>query len=61
MYAIQIVSQGMTPEQVESAPELLEQFNALLEKTGWAWQHVKVSYARIKALPSDIQETQLMM
>lgn len=61
MYAIQMVSQGTTPEQVEAAPELLEQFNTLLGKIGWTWQHVKDSYSRITMLPSDVQKAQLMM
>jgi hypothetical protein len=61
LYAIQMVSQGTTPEQVEAVPELLENFISLLEKTGWSWQHVKDSYSRIAMLPSDVQEIQLMM
>lgn len=61
MYAIQMVSQGTTPEQVEAMPELFAEFHALLERTGWTWRHVKDSYSRIKELPSDAQQTQLMM
>lgn len=61
MYALQMVSQGTTPEQVEAAPELLEAFLALLDKTGWTWWHVKESYSRITMLPKDVQEAQLMM
>lgn len=61
MYALQMVSQGTTPEQVEAVPQLTESFLDLLEKTGWTWQHVKDSYARIQMLPADVQQAQLEM
>jgi hypothetical protein len=61
LYAVQMVSQGTTPEQVESIPEMMESFASLLEKTGWTWQHVKDSYARLSLLPSDVQHSELMM
>jgi hypothetical protein len=61
LYAIQMVHQGTTIEQVEGCPEMLEQFHDLLGKTGWTWQHVKDSYSRIMMLPKDVQEAQLIM
>lgn len=61
LYAVQMVSQGMSPEQVEAAPELLEMFLALLDKTGWTWWHVKESHSRLTRLPDDVQQAELMM
>lgn len=49
LYAEQMVSQGQTLEQVEAVPKAMEMFLSLLGKTGWTWQHVKDSYARISA------------
>lgn len=61
MYAMQMVSQGTTVEQVEGNSELLGAFHELLSKTGWTWQHVKDSYSRINMLPDGVREAQLMM
>jgi len=51
LYALQMLDQGQTPEQVEAVPQLMESFVKLLGKTGWTWQHVKDSYERAKAAP----------
>lgn len=47
LYANQMVNQGQTAEQVEAVPQLMEMVHGLLSATGWKWQDVKDSMARI--------------
>jgi hypothetical protein len=46
---------------VEAVPELMEGFEALLGKTGWTWAHVRESYEKLKMLPEDVIQGELMM
>lgn len=48
LYAEQMTEHGQTIDQVEGVPHLMEMFIGLLAKTGWTWQDVKDSYARMK-------------
>ena len=59
MYAIQMVRQGQTVEQVEAVPQLMQMFSDLLAKTGWSWQQVKDSYQRVMALSSEAREREV--
>jgi hypothetical protein len=60
LYAMQMVSRGHTPDQVEAVPHLFDIFHAVLERGGWTWEHVKESYSRIQSLPKDVQEIELL-
>lgn len=42
-YAEQMTDQGLTIEQVEGSPELLESFTSVITKAGWTWQDMKDS------------------
>ena len=61
LYAMQMVSHGQTPEQIEAAPEMVEQFNSTLYKMGWSWRDIKDSYERIQRLPQEQREYELIM
>jgi len=62
MYAAQMVEHGQTIEEIESVPHLMKMFTELLRrgagdcryaegKTGWTWEHVKASHARMTGSP----------
>jgi len=60
LYAMQMVSHGQTPEQIEESPHMVNEFNSTLDKMGWSWQDIKDSYARIKQLPAEAQANELL-
>lgn len=47
LYAEQMVEHDQTIEQVEAVPQLMQMFTDLLAKTGWNWEDVKASHARM--------------
>jgi hypothetical protein len=58
LYAHQLLSQGQTPQDVESIPQFIEMFNSALPPMGWTWQHVKDCYQRLAALPAEQRDEQ---